>query len=247
MTLPTRRGLAALGLLGSAAHADQPIRLLSGGALEPAVATVMAAWRDGGGGPVEVAFATAPPIADRLAQGERPDLLLAPVAQVEELRRAGRLAAAPVPLGAVGVGIAVREGAPRPPIGDVAALRAALLSAETVVFNRASTGLYVERLLVRLGLAEALAPRILRFPDGEGVLHRIATGRGEEIGLAAMTEILLFQPRGVRLVGPLPAEVQNRTEYAAGLMEGGDARAAQLLAFLDRVNVRAAMRRAGLD
>ena len=47
-----------------------------------------------------------------------------------------------------------------------------------------------------------------------------------------MTEILLFVDRGVRLVGPLPAEIQNYTRYEAAVMsEAAHASAAR--AFVD--------------
>jgi hypothetical protein len=44
--------------------------------------------------------------------------------------------------------------------------------------------------------------------------------RSREIGFRAITEIKLFQPKGLRYVGPLPAEVRNHTSYVAGVMAG---------------------------
>ena len=173
--------------------------------------------------------------------------MLAPATLVEGLRASGGLAAPPVPLGAVGVGIALRAGATLPEIADEAGFRRTVLAAETLVLNRASTGLYVEALLARLGLAEQLAARSLRFPDGEAVLQRIAAGSGREIAFAAITEILLFRDRGVHFAGPLPAGLQNRTAYAAGLPLGAAAGAPRLAAFLDGAPARAAMAAAGVE
>jgi molybdate transport system substrate-binding protein len=220
--------------------------VLSAGAVEPALAASLGRWRSEGGGDVAVAFATAPRIAERLAAGERPDLLLAPQSLIERLWRAGELAAEPAVVGSVGVGIAVREGAPVPAIHDEASLREALLAADAVVFNRASTGLYMERLLDRMGLAAAVEAKTVRFPDGDGVLRRIAAGSGKEIAFAAATEIALFRQRGVRSVGPLPDGLQNRTAYAAGLFSGG-AEARRLLAFLGTAASRSAMAEAGVE
>lgn len=248
--MPARRALAiaALAATGAAAPAE-PLRVLSAGALEPAIAAALDRWRSGGGADVAVAFATAPRIAERLASGERPDLLLAPDALIERLGRAGDLAGAPVAVGAVGVGIAVRAGAPVPAIHDEASLREHLLAADAVVFNRASTGLHMERLLERLGLARAMEAKAVRFPDGDGVLRRIAAGDGREIAFAAATEIALFRERGVRFVGPLPDGLQNRTAYAATLLRDGARRAEaqRLLAFLDTAPSRAAMAEAGVE
>jgi molybdate transport system substrate-binding protein len=243
--------VVSLASIGAAAAAAEPLRVLSAGAVEPALAAALERWRRSeGGGEVAVTFATAPRIAERLAAGERPDLLLATSRMIDELERAGRLAAKPVTVGSVGVGIAVRAGAPVPQIRDEASLREHLLAADAVVFNRASTGLYMERLLDRLGLASVVDAKAVRFPDGDGVLRRIASGNGREIAFAAATEIALFRERGVRFAGPLPDGLQNRTTYAAALLggDGGpDAEAQRLLAYLNSPAARSAMAEAGVE
>jgi len=38
--------------------------------------------------------------------------------------------------------------------------------------------------------------------------------------LGAITEIKLYEAKGLKLVGPLPAEIQNYTSYEAALMTG---------------------------
>ena len=248
-----RRALLVVSLASihaAAAAAAEPLRVLSAGAVEPALAAALERWRSSdGGGEVAVFFATAPRIAERIAGGERPDLLLATSRMIDELERAGKLAAKPVTVGSVGVGIAVRAGAPVPEIRDEASLREHLLAADAVVFNRASTGLYMERLLDRLGLLSAIEAKAVRFPDGDGVLRRIASGSGREIAFAAATEIALFWERGVRFAGPLPDGLQNRTTYAAALLDGGspNAEAQRLLAFLDSPASRSAMAEAGVE
>lgn len=249
MTARRALAIAAFAACCAASAAGAPLRVLSAGALEPALAAALDRWRSQGGADVAVTFATAPRIAERLAAGEAPDVLLAPRRMVEELERAGKLAAEPVTVGSVGVGIAVRAGASAPAINDEASLREHLLAADAVVFNRASTGLYVERLLARLGLAAIVEPKAVRFPDGDGVLRRIAAGSGREIAFAAATEIALFRERGVQLVGPLPDGLQNRTAYAAGALNGADggSEGRRLLAFLGSAASRAAMARAGVE
>ncbi len=226
----------ALALLAAPALAQEaPVTLLSGGALEPPLHAALRRWP---GPPPAVTFNTAPAIARRLAAGERPDLLLAPVALFHGL------VATPVPLGGVAVGVALRDGAPDPAIADEASFRAAVLAADALVFNQASTGLYMDQLFARLGLTAAIAAKAVRFPDGDSVLRRLAAGQGREIGFAATTEILLFRGRGVRLVGPLPSGLGNSTLYAGAALTP---RGAALLDFLDSAPARAAMREAGLE
>jgi molybdate transport system substrate-binding protein len=237
-----RRHLLALALAPAAAAAQSPLRLLSAGALEPGVAELLRLWHARGGVPVRHAFNTAPRIAERLAAGEQFDVLFATRPLVEGL--GPRLLAPAHPLGSVGVGIAIRQGAPAPAITDEASLRAAVEAANAVVFNRASTGLYMDRLFARLGLTASVAPKEVRFPDGDAVLRRIAGGSGQEIGFAAITEILLFRDKGVAFPGPLPPALQNRTAYEAALL-AEPARA--FFAFVSSAEARAALVAAGID
>ena len=230
-----RRALPAL--LAWPALAQEPVSVLSGGALEPPLRAALALWP---GAPPGVTFNTAPVIAQRLLAGERPDVLLAPVA----LFQARHVAVPVVPLGSVAVGVALRDGAADPGIADEASFRAAVLAADALVFNQASTGLYMDRLFARLGLGDAIAAKSVRFADGDAVLRRIAAGRGREIGFAAVTEILLYRGRGVRLAGPLPAGLGNSTLYAGGALTPlGE----PLLNFLASAPARSAMQAAGLE
>jgi molybdate transport system substrate-binding protein len=54
-------------------------------------------------------------------------------------------------------------------------------------------------------------------------MEHVLKGKGKEIGFGAMTEIRLYEPKGIRLVGPLPSAVQNYTSYEAVLMTGAKA------------------------
>jgi molybdate transport system substrate-binding protein len=241
---PRRRPAAAQPAAGA------EIRVLTAGAVEPGLKAAVAHFRVGGGGGdvgVRVAYATAPQIRERLAAGgETPDLLIAPVMLINDLASAGRLAGERTTLGRVGIGVAVRADAPAvPEIGDIAALKRALEGAERVVFNRASTGLYLERLFERMGLTAAIAPKAVRTATGAEVMRHLAEGTGREIGLGPITEVLM-EP-GVRLVGPLPAEAQNHTAYAASLMPGAAPAAAALLEFLAGPEGRAAFATAGIE
>ena len=108
----------------------------------------------------------------------------------------------------------------------------AVLDAESLVYNQASTGLYMERLLQRRGIAEATAARTKRYANGEAVMEHLIKGSGREIGFGAQTEILLFRDKGLRLVGPLPADIQNYTSYV-GVAHAAAANAAGAKAFLE--------------
>jgi molybdate transport system substrate-binding protein len=49
-------------------------------------------------------------------------------------------------------------------------------------------------------------------------MEHVLKGKGKEIGFGPVTEILLHKDKGLKLVGPLPADIQNYTSYSAAPM-----------------------------
>ena len=66
-----------------------------------------------------------------------------------------------------------------------------------------------------MGIYEQLEARTTRYADGASVMEHVLKGKGREIGFGPVTEILLHREKGLKLVGPLPPEVQNYTSYSA--------------------------------
>ena len=191
------------------------INVLSGAAVEPALIAAADVFRKRTGNNVKITFATTPDIRRLIGAGETPDVVIAPPATLDELAKSGKIdAAAQVPLGQVGVGIVIREGAPKPDVSTTDALKRAVLDADSVVYNRASSGLYVEGLLQRLGLAELIQAKTKRY-IGTDMIEPLIHGKGKEIGFMPVVQILNWRGRGLQLVGPLPADIQNYTTYAA--------------------------------
>jgi molybdate transport system substrate-binding protein len=216
---PLRFVMGVLLALGSGAALAAEIKVLSAGAVEPGLVRLAEQFQRDTGNKVKIQFATAPERARRLAAGEAADILIAPPGVVNEQVRNGKVDAdSRITVGRVGVGVTVRSGAPDPDIATLEAFKRSLLNADSVVYNQASTGLYLERLFELMGIAEQLKAKTTRYANGAQVLEHVIRGNGNEIGFGAITEIKLFEPKGLKLVGPLPAQVQNHTLYAAGVM-----------------------------
>jgi molybdate transport system substrate-binding protein len=215
--------IAALVTLftGASAMAAE-ITVLSGGAIEPGLHSAAHAFEKQSGHQVKLTFNTAPQIAKRIAAGDKFDVVISPPAAIEEFAKAGKVGASDrVNVGKVGLGVAVRPGAPVPDISTVDSLKRSIVEADSLTFNRASTGIYFENLLKKWGVYEQVEPKTTRYPDGASVLEHALKGKGKEIAFGAITEILLFKEKGLRFVGPIPAEVQNYTQYIATPMSGG--------------------------
>jgi molybdate transport system substrate-binding protein len=158
-----------------------------------------------------------PAFARRAAAGEPFDLLISGSATVDEWIRAGRVVAASrTELARSGIGAAVRVGAPKPDLGSVDAFRRALLSAESIANLRVGSGLYLDGLLERLGLSEAIRTKARR-PEGDSVAVLVAQGE-VELGLVVITQILTTP--GVELAGPLPPEIQSYVTFTAAVSSG---------------------------
>lgn len=251
---PWIAGLALAACLAAPAAHGAELRMLSAGAVELGLAPALAAFQRDSGHTVRVSFAAAPAIAAQFAAEPGYDIVIAPPAVLDVLARAGAIGNQRVPIGKVGIGVAIRATATAPDITSVETLKQELVSAESIVFNRASTGLYVEKLLARLGIADAVNAKAARYADGASVMrHLLASTRPREFGLGATTEIVLFKDQGLKLVGPLPAAVQNYTSYVAALPAGAakdkaraDA-AAALMNHLDGAQARAGFANAGIE
>ena len=136
-----------------------------------------------------------------------------------------------------------------PDISTVDALKRSLLTADSIVFNQASSGIYLEKLFERLGVADQTRARWTRYPNGEGVMEHLIHGKGREFGFGASTEIVLYADKGLKLVGPLPAEVQNYTSYVAVRHTGAanTVGAQMLLDYLKKPEVKVAFVKNGID
>jgi len=241
---------AALAWMVAGGSFAAEIRVLSAGAVEPGLVRLIDAFQRETGHKVTAAFATAPAIRKRISEGETPDVIVAPPAVLDELVRGGKAPAGNrAAVGRVGVGIAVRDGAPVPRIATVEEFKQSMLEAESLVYNEASTGIHVAGVVERLGLAERLKSKTTRYPDGAAVLDHLARGKGKEIGFGATTEILAYGKKGLKLVGPLPPELQSYTSYAATAMAAGSAaEAAQaFVRYITTPSAKAALAATGVE
>lgn len=169
-------------------------------------------------------------IVKRVAGGEVADIVIIPAGRVDEFVKAGKLSNR-VDVARSGVGVAARAGIPRPDVSTAAALRDSLIAAKSVVLSSGPSSLYLPTMFQKMGIADQLKPKILQIGPGLGVGDALARGEGD-VGFTQMSE--LMSVKGIQYLGPLPAEVQSITVFAAGIhTEAAAADAARaLLQFL---------------
>jgi molybdate transport system substrate-binding protein len=116
------------------------------------------------------------------------------------------------------VGMVVREGAPKPDISTVEALRRILLEAKSVAYSDSGSGTYLSGTgFAKLGVAEQVLPKSRKVrgpPSGEPVAAAVARGEAE-IGFQQVSE--LINVPGTTFVGALPAELQPGFSFAGAV------------------------------
>src|SRR5258708_27479437 len=120
--------------------------------------------------------------------------------------------------GRVVIALTVRAGEPEADVATLDRFKRSLLSADSIVYSQSSTGLYLEKLFDVLGIAEQLNKKTTRYANSAQVLEHIVGGKGIEIGFAAIPEIRQFEAKGLKLVGPLPEQVQSSIAYSAAVI-----------------------------
>jgi molybdate transport system substrate-binding protein len=234
----------------SMAAAEESAALLSAGAMEPAVLPLLAQFEAASGHAVSVQFGTAPELVQRLSRDEPGDLLIAPKAVMDQAVAAMQATAATrVAIGRIGVGAFVRRGAPLPDVSTPERLRDAILGAGAVVYTQGSSGQYFDTVLATLGVEAQVRPRVVRTPDAEAALARIAAGGERDLGFGAITAIKAHEAQGTHYVAPLPAQLQNFTVYEAAIRAGARAPTVgkALLDFIQTPAARATLRSAGVE
>jgi molybdate transport system substrate-binding protein len=95
-------------------------------------------------------------------------------------------------------------------------------------------------LFERLGVSAQLKAKTTRYADFAAVRDHVAKGTVNEIGLGATTVIIESASKGLKFAGPLPAEIQNYTTYAAAITGDSPARGAAvaLLQYLSSLKAK---------
>jgi molybdate transport system substrate-binding protein len=233
---------------GPVAAAD--ISVLTAGAFKQIVVAMAPEFEKQTGNKLVIANDTVGALAKRIEGGEPFDVTVLSPAAVDALIRAGKVVAGSrVDIARVGVGVMVKEGAPKPDIGTVEAFKHAVLAAKSVAYidpaSGGSSGIYVAKLLQQLGIADQVAPKA-KLKDGGYVADLIVSGDAE-LGIHQISEIVPV--KGVTLVGPLPKEIENYTTYAAGVSAAAkDADGARaLVKFLTGPQAAALLKSKGME
>jgi len=227
------------------------IKLLSAVALHPAIDALVPDFENSSGHKVSVAYGTAGDVAERVQKGEPVDLVITATARIDQLQAQGKVVAGDRTIIAkVGVGAFIRKGSAKPDISSADTFKRSMLAARSIAYpdpaGGGASGIYVAKLLERLGIAAEMKLKTKLLPPTEALYRSVASG-DVEIGFNQISEILA-QPT-IELAGPLPLTIQNYTQFTPGIVTGSskaDA-ATALVTFLSSPPSQAVLKAKGFE
>lgn len=238
-------GVVAAGPVG----ADE-VKVFSAGAVRAIVTDLAEQFRQEAGNTVTFSFGTAGQTRQKLLSGEPVDVVILTDAGIDDMIKQGALASGSrADLARTGMGVGVREGAPKPDIATSEAFKATLLNAKSLVYvdpaQGATSGVHFKSVLERLGIADAVKGKT-QLVSGGYPAEKVASGEAELV-VHQISEIVPV--KGVTLVGPLPPDFQKVTVYSAGLAARSPSpdAARAFIAFLARPAFKPKFAAAGLD
>jgi len=184
-------------------------------------------------------------IGAQLASDATADVVILSREGLEELRAAKHIAAGTeTDLARVGLGVAVRAGAPKPDVSTVEAFKQVVLAACTVSGASTSGMWLVKELFPRLGILDKLDVKIV--PRGTGAAATVADG---SVGVAVLPISEILTAKGVDYAGSLAPEIQFPQVFAAAIVAGSrePENAKRLIAFLTSPQAAEAITKSGME
>ena len=222
---------SVLALSAQLAQADT-LKVLTTGAYKQVLMALVPGFEARTGHKLEVDNDTAGALSRRIAAGETFDVLVLTPGGLKPLAANGKVVPDSVTdLGRAAIGVAVKDGTPLPAMGTVEEFKQAVLNAKKVAYidpaAGGSSGIYLDGLFQRMGIAQAVRAKAVLVPGGL-VATRLVSGEAD-LAIHQISEILPVA--GVTLVGPLPEAIQNYTTYA-GAVSGSTSKAQAARDFL---------------
>ena len=215
--LPATASILALALVLSLIANVQAaeLQILAGGALAGPLRELAAPFESASGHTLVFRFGTTPELIKLATTGGPFDLGVVPREVFKDAAAQAQFASGPTTdIARVGLGVAVRSGAPKPDISIPEALKQTLLKAPSIATIPASAaGAQVLRVFESLGISEAMKAKTKVQPGPAQIVEAVAKGEAE---LGVFLINVLTAP-GLDMVGPFPAELQQEVVFTAAV------------------------------
>jgi molybdate transport system substrate-binding protein len=234
-----------LAEIASAAAAE--IKVFSTGAFKEALGVLAPTFEKLSGHTVVAIPSSTDEIIKRISAGETLDIVIAPVPLIDQMMQRGVLIPdSRVDVAKSGIGVAARMGAARIDISTSEAFKKALLEANSIVLSAGVSGVYLNGLFRKWGIADQIRSKSITLPGAVPVANALVRGEAE-IGFLQVSELLPV--KGIQFLGSLPADIQEMTVVTAALSKtmGAAAAAKAFVKFLKSPEASPVVKKTGLE
>jgi molybdate transport system substrate-binding protein len=194
------------------------IHVMSGGAPKEVFALLTPKFEQQSGHQVRFTYAVITALREKLAAGERADVLVLPVPVLDGLAKDGKVRTdGRATFGTVGIAVVVQAGARPPDISSKEKFRDAMLAARAVVHatpGQTPSGTHMGKVMEQLGIAETIARNVIHKPALDGGVQLVAAGAAD-IGIYPASEVAGVA--GLTVVGSLPPGLDLEIVYGAAV------------------------------
>ena len=188
------------------------IKVVATAAVSGAFKELIPQFESASGHKVTVQYHATPVVLKQIESGEPFDLAIG-VASAFNSAKEGLFTGPQTTISTVGLGVAVRAGAPKPDLRSADAFKRSLLDAKSVaILPESVNGKHFLGVFDRLGIGEQMKAKIKPQNAPPQVPEAVAKGDAE---IALFVTNLLLGVPGVDYAGPLPAEFQQTLVFTA--------------------------------
>ena len=191
------------------------LQVLAGGAMTTPMRELGAQFENTTGHKLVMRFGTTPVLIKLVTTGGPFDVAVVPREVFKDVAAQAQFVSGPtVDIARVGLGVAVRSGAPKPEISTPDAFKQTLLKAQSIASIPASAaGGQVLGVFERLGIGEAMKAKMKAQATPAQVVQMVANGEAE---LGVFLINVLTAP-GLDVVGPFPTELQHEIIFTSAV------------------------------
>jgi len=191
----------------SAVSAQTEITLIAPNTARGALNRLIPGFESKTGYKVKMTFGTGQSTRQQIASGDAFDFAEVQT-PIENVVTSGNVvASSQTALATVGVGVAVKKGAPKPDISTPDAVKRMLLAAKSITYpdpaTGASAGASFDAMTMKLSISEQLKPKLKLTAMGKDAMEMTAKGDAE-FGFTLSNEM---DNPGIDIVGELPAAI----------------------------------------
>ena len=219
----------ALAVAPFAARAAD-LQVLAGSGISASLNELAKQFEATSGHKLTIRYGTTPDLIKMAVSGEAFDLTVVPTEFMRnEAAKATVAVGRTVDVARVGLGVAVKAGAPRPDISSEAAFKESFQKAGSIATIPASAaGMQVLKLFETLGIATETGAKIKALAGPADLVKAMAAGDAE-LGIFLIN--VLTAP-GLDVVGPVPPGLNQNVVYTCGVAAGSK-NAAAARAFIE--------------